>query len=120
MELVKTKYGYRLTIGGHDMFLTLSDLEELGRLLGLHGVAQGQSAIELPEEVAYVDKGFLLGIGKGERRIVRVPIDKIRAMYSSIHSFNDRYGRQIISKVRKHKGRDELPQVKEYILERIK
>ena len=102
MELTKQKYGYRLTIGSHNILLMENDLQELAQLLGLHGIAVVEPGqIELPEELEYLDKSYLRDIGVGEHRKIRVAADKVRSMYSTVYAFNQAYGRKVACKAAK-------------------
>jgi hypothetical protein len=116
MELIKTHFGYRLTIGGHDIFLTLSDLEELAQTVQTYITPQEEDI----EEVK-VNTKFLLAFQPGERKTVRVAKDKIRSMYTAVHAFNAKYPeRKVLCKVKKRKNCDEFPsQTRDYVIHRF-
>lgn len=120
MELTKQKYGYRLTIGSHNILLMENDLHELAQLLGLHGIADVKDGnIELPEELEYLDKSYLRDIGVGEHRKIRVPVDRVRSMYSTVYAFNKSYGRNLGCKVAKNIDGSYDRQHPTYIISRL-
>lgn len=119
MDLVKLKYGYRLTIGGHDMLLTKKDLTCLASLICL-GESPSTMVCNISKDVVYVNQDFLLGIGIGETREIYIPLDKISQMHTAVFKFNKRFGRYISCKLFQKKAPEDYSQSRLYVLKRYK
>lgn len=123
MELLKARHGFRLQIGGHEMFMTEYDLRQLAQLLDEQGFKPAgadarRTANDAEETTAPVYVQMLKDIERGERKFVRVPLEKVQTMYWQVHTFNRSYGRHITCKVRKRRDGTDA-ESKSYVLERF-
>ena len=119
MDILNARFGYKLQIGGHDMFMTEYDLQQLARLLQERGFTpKEEPRAELEETTEPVNAQMLRGMNRGDKKLVRVPLEKVRTMYTQVHAFNQSYGRHITCKIRKrYDGND--AESKSYVLERF-
>lgn len=123
MELVAQKHGYRLTIGAHDVFLRLEDIEELRRKAERAVLSAGANRQGVMKErpvaadvepgtvcVAHVSKMLLETMTPGQELRVLVPIDSIRSMFSTITQYSGKSGRRFKARVSYRKNYwDDVP-----------
>ena len=109
MELTRQKYGYRLHVGGHDLFLTERDITELQQLIG--------GTRPKLEEYRWLTYDDLDGVTPEQPMTLRLAPGHFSAVRSTIDRYQKRTGRLFSLRVCEEAYiRDRSSEVRRYVL----
>lgn len=109
MELTRQKYGYKLQVGGHDLFLTEQDIAELQQLIG-----GTRPQLEEYQWLTYED---LDGVTPDHPLTLYLAPEQKRRVYSTISLYQARTGRRFSLRVIDERyDRERCREVRRYVL----